>query len=133
ISSALIVVGLAIALIGGLKFGVDFTGGRSYIVEFSEAIPADEIKTGLDAEFDGSVEAKTYGSNNVLKVTTSYLINEDSDEANLEVEQKVKEGIATITGRKFIEDPRHLDDTTFAITGSSKVGATVANDIKTSS
>src|SRR5690606_12530560 len=47
--------------------------------------------------------------------------------------QKVKEGIATITGRKFIEDPRHLDDTTFAITGSSKVGATVANDIKTSS
>lgn len=133
ISSAMIVIGLAIALISGLKFGVDFTGGRSYIVEFSQAIPADEIKTGLDAEFDGSVESKTYGSNNVLKVTTSYLINEDSDEANLEVEQKVREGISTITGLTFIEDPRQLDDTTFAITGSSKVGATVANDIKTSS
>ncbi|MEX2594000.1 MAG: protein translocase subunit SecDF [Anditalea sp.] len=133
ISSAIIVIGLVIALISGLKFGVDFTGGRSYIVEFNEAIPASEIKTGLDAEFEGSVEAKTYGSNNVLKITTSYLINEDSDEANREVRQKVQEGIASITGLTFMEDVTQLDDSSFAITGSSKVGATVADDIKNSS
>lgn len=132
-SSTFIIIGLAVAVIGGLKFGVDFTGGRSYIVEFNEAIPASEIKTGLDAEFDGSVEAKTYGSNNVLKVTTSYLINEDSDEANREVEQKMREGIAAVTGLSYIEDATRLDDSSFAITGSSKVGATVANDIKMSS
>jgi SecD/SecF fusion protein len=132
-STGFIIIGLAIAVIGGLKFGVDFTGGRSYIVEFNQAIPASEIKTGLDAEFDGSVEAKTYGSNNVLKVTTSYLINEDSDEANKEVEQRVREGIATITGLTYVDDATRLDDSSFAITGSSKVGATVANDIKTSS
>src|SRR5690606_26262562 len=101
ISSSFIVLGLIVALTSGLKFGVDFTGGRSYIVEFSQPIPASEIKTGLDAEFDGSVEAKTYGANNVLKVTTSYLINEDSDEANSEVENKVKEGIATVTGLTY--------------------------------
>src|SRR5690554_3316512 len=133
ISSAFIVVGLIVALTSGLKFGVDFTGGRSYIVEFNEAIPASEIKTGLDAEFDGSVEAKTYGANNVLKVTTSYLIDNDSDEANREVAQKVREGIATVTGLTFIEDASKLDDSSFAITGSSKVGASVADDIKISS
>ena len=133
ISSAFIVLGLIVALTSGLKFGVDFTGGRSYIVEFSQPIPASEIKTGLDAEFDGSVEAKTYGANNVLKVTTSYLINEDSDEANREVEQKVREGIATVTGLTYTEDASKIDDSTFAITGSSKVGATVADDIKISS
>ncbi len=133
ISSAFIVIGLIVALTSGLKFGVDFTGGRSYIVEFSEPIPASDIKTGLDAEFGGSVEAKTYGANNVLKVTTSYLINEDSDEANREVEQKVREGITTITGLTYIEDASKLDDSSFAITGSSKVGATVADDIKISS
>lgn len=132
-STGFIIVGLAVALIGGLKFGVDFTGGRSYIVEFNQAIPASDIKTGLDSEFDGSVEAKTYGSNNVLKVTTSYLINEDSDEANSEVEQRVRDGIASITGLTYVEDATRLDDSSFAITGSSKVGATVANDIKTSS
>lgn len=133
ISTAFIIIGLAVALIGGLKFGVDFTGGRSYIVEFNQPIPASEIKTGLDAEFGGSVEAKTYGSNNVLKITTSYLINEDSDEANKEVEQKVREGLETITGLTYVEDVSRLDDSSFAITGSSKVGATVADDIKTSS
>lgn len=133
ISTAFIVIGLVVAVTNGLKFGVDFTGGRSYIVEFSQPIPASEIKTGLDAEFDGSVEAKTYGANNILKVTTSYLINEDSDEANREVENKVKEGIATVTGLAYIEDASKIDDSTFAITGSSKVGATVADDIKISS
>jgi SecD/SecF fusion protein len=44
------------------------------------------------------VEAKTFGGNNIIKITTSYLINEDSDEANREVERSVREGVADITG-----------------------------------
>ena len=133
ISSAIIVIGLGIAAVNGLKFGVDFTGGRSYIVEFNDAIPASELKSGLDSEFDGSVEVKTYGSNNVLKVTTSYLVTEDDAASNEEVETKVREGIASVTGLNFTEDAATLTDGQFAITGSSKVGATVADDIKASS
>ncbi|WP_114747641.1 protein translocase subunit SecDF [Pleomorphovibrio marinus] len=133
ISTSIIVLGLGIAAINGLKFGVDFTGGRYYIVEFNEAIPASELKVGLDAEFDGAVEVKTYGANNVLKVTTSYLINEDSDEANREVENRVREGISNVTGLEFIQNASLLGDGNFAITGSNKVGATVADDIKRSS
>ena len=133
ISSAIIIVGLGIAAINGLKFGVDFTGGRSYIVEFSQPFAASDLKVGLDGEFDGSVEVKTYGANNIMKVTTSYLINEDDDASNSEVEQKVKEGIATITGLTFNSDASNLKEGEFAITGSSKVGATVADDIKKSS
>ncbi|MBB6326841.1 SecD/SecF fusion protein [Algoriphagus iocasae] len=133
ISSGIIVVGLAIGAINGLKFGVDFTGGRSYIVAFAEPVAASELKTGLDGEFDGSVEVKTYGATNVLKVTTSYLINEDDDASNAEVEAKVKEGIATVTGFQFTENAEELASNEFAITGSSKVGATVADDIKASS
>ncbi|MCS5491138.1 protein translocase subunit SecDF [Algoriphagus limi] len=133
ISSGIIIIGLGIAAVNGLKFGVDFTGGRSYIVAFEEPVVPSELKVGLDGEFEGSVEVKTYGSNNVLKVTTSYLINEDDDASNLEVEQKVKEGIATVTGFTFTEDAENLQAGEFAITGSSKVGATVADDIKTSS
>ncbi|WP_035804500.1 protein translocase subunit SecDF [Lunatimonas lonarensis] len=133
ISTGVIVLGLLIAVVNGLKFGVDFTGGRYYIVEFSEAVPASELKVGLDNEFDGAVEVKTYGANNVLKVTTSYLINEDSDEANREVEVRVREGIAAVTGFTFISDATKLSSGDFAITGSNKVGATVADDIKASS
>ncbi len=133
ISTGIIVLGMGIAAINGLKFGVDFTGGRSYVVAFSEPVPASDLKVGLDQEFGGSVEVKTYGANNTLKVTTSYLVNEDDAESNLEVESKVKEGIAAVTGLTFSENAENLGDNQFAITGSSKVGATVADDIKASS
>lgn len=133
ISTGIIVIGLAIAGLNGLKFGVDFTGGRSYIVAFAEPVAASDLKTGLDGEFGGSVEVKTYGSTNVLKVTTSYLVNEDDDASNKEVESKVKEGIANVMGFEFSENAEELTANQFAITGSSKVGATVADDIKASS
>jgi SecD/SecF fusion protein len=133
ISTGIIILGLGIAAVNGLKFGVDFTGGRSYIVAFSEPLAASELKTGLDNEFEGSVEVKTYGASNVLKVTTSYLVNEDDAASNLEVENKVKAGITTVTGLTFTADVAKLANGKFAITGSSKVGATVADDIKASS
>lgn len=133
ISSGIIILGLGIAAVNGLKFGVDFTGGRSYIVAFEEPVVPSELKVGLDGEFDGSVEVKTYGANNVLKVTTSYLINEDDDASNKQVEEKVKSGIASVTGLTFTDDAENLTSGQFAITGSSKVGATVADDIKASS
>ncbi len=133
ISSSIIVIGLVVAVTNGLKFGVDFTGGRSYVVEFNEPVVPSDLKVGLDEQFEGSVEVKTYGANNVLKVTTSYLINEDDDASNKEVETKVKEGIATVTGFTYMESAEQLGDNQFSITGSSKVGATVADDIKASS
>jgi len=132
-SSSIILIGLGLAVVNGLKLGVDFTGGRSYVVAFNQPMVPSDLKVGLDGEFDGSVEVKTYGSNNVLKVTTSYLINEDDDASNKEVESKVKEGIAAVTGFTFVENTTQLKDKQFSITGSSKVGATVANDIKSSS
>lgn len=133
ISTSIIIIGMILALTSGLKFGVDFTGGRYYIVEFSEPVPASELKVGLDGEFGGSVEVKTYGANNVLKVTTSYLVNEDNDAANREVETKIREGIAAVTGFNFLDDATQLSGNDFSITGSNKVGATVADDIKNSS
>ncbi|SIS51401.1 protein translocase subunit SecDF [Belliella pelovolcani] len=132
-STGIIVIGLGVAAVNGLKFGVDFTGGRSYIVQFTQPIATSDLKVGLDGEFDGSVEVKTFGANNILKVTTSYLITEDDDASNAEVEQKVKEGIASVTGLEFTRDAENMKEGQFAITGTSKVGATVADDIKTSS
>jgi len=132
-STSIIVFGLGLAVVNGLKLGVDFTGGRSYVVAFNQPMVPSDLKVGLDGEFDGSVEVKTYGSNNILKVTTSYLINEDDDASNKEVESKVKEGIAAVTGFTFVENAAQVGDKQFSITGSSKVGATVANDIKASS
>ncbi len=125
---------IAFAITGGLSMGVDFTGGRSYIVSFASPQAPSEIKVKLSDSFDGqSTEAKWYGGDNVLKITTSYLINDESDEADLKVREALIGGIGNITGLQYAEDDSKVDDTHFTISSSSKVGATIADDIKASS
>jgi SecD/SecF fusion protein len=135
ISSSIIVFGIVLVILeGGLNYGVDFTGGRSYIVAFNNPVVASDLKVALADDFeDAGTEVKTYGSNNVLKVTTSYMINDESLEADESVEKALISGVSEATGKSFVEDATKVDDQTFSIAGSSKVGATIADDIKTAS
>jgi SecD/SecF fusion protein len=135
ISSLIIVFGIVLIIFeGGLNYGVDFTGGRSYIVAFNNPVVASDLKVALADDFeDAGTEVKTYGSNNVLKVTTSYMINDESVEADEAVEKALITGISAATDKAFVEDATKVDDQSFSITGSSKVGATIADDIKTAS
>lgn len=135
ISSSIIVFGIILVILeGGLNYGVDFTGGRSYIVTFNNPVVASDLKVALADDFeDAGTEVKTYGSNNIVKVTTSYLINDESTEADEQVEQALIKGISDATGLSFIGDAAKVDDQNFSIGGSSKVGATIADDIKTAS
>ena len=135
ISSSVIVFGLIlVTLEGGLNYGVDFTGGRSYIVEFNNSVVASDLKVALSDDFDDSgTEVKWYGSDNVVKVTTSYLVNDESTEADETVENALIAGITESTGKSYVEDANKVDDQHFGIVGSSKVGATIADDIKTAS
>jgi len=135
ISSSVIVFGLVLVILeGGLNFGVDFTGGRSYIVEFNNPVVASDLKVALTDDFeDAGTEVKWYGSDNVVKVTTGYLVNDESTEADQTVEQALITGISEATGQNYVVDPTKVDDQNFSIVGSSKVGATIADDIKTAS
>jgi len=134
-SSSFIVIGMIILIMeGGLNLGVDFTGGRSYIVAFPEPVVASELKTSLADDFEeAGVEVKTYGANNVLKVTTSYLVGDESSEADQQVRQALVSGINGHTGFSLVDDEALMGSSNFMIQGSSKVGATIADDIKNSS
>ena len=135
VSSTIIVFGLILVVIeGGLNYGVDFTGGRSYIVAFNNPVIASDLKVSLAKHFDNAgTEVKTYGSNNVVKVTTSYLVYDESSEADDKVEQALIQGIEESTGLEYVMDDSKVDDQHFTISGSSKVGATIADDIKSAS
>lgn len=125
---------LTIVLQGGLNLGVDFTGGRSYVVQFAEPVPASDMKANLAEAFEGSsIEAKTYGANNILKITTSYLINDDSDDADDNVEKALIGGITEKYGLSYVKEGEVFGDGNFSIISSAKVGATIADDIKNSS
>ena len=122
-SGVLIAFGItAIIIKGGLTLGVDFKGGRSYIVQFSQPVVPSEIKVKLVSYFQNAgTEVKAYGENTKVKITTSYLADDESEEADNKVVTALNSGLANYKDKK----PE--------IQGSSKVGATVADDIKSTS
>ena len=134
ISSVVIAIGLIILSIQGLNLGVDFKGGRSYLVAFNQPVSATDLKIDLAKSFENQgLEVKNYGSNNVMKVTTSYLIDEESEEGDQQVRQALVGGIEGIFPElKYTPNDGQVDGTHFTISGSSKVGASIADDIQNS-
>ncbi len=134
-SGIFITIGLVIMFTtGGLNFGVDFLGGRSYVVTFNDAVIASDLKAALADDFGNtSPDVKTFGGDNVLKVTTSYLIDEDHEDASSQVEGALIQGIEDFTGLQYIQDDAKVDSEHFTISSSEEVGATIADDIKNAS
>jgi SecD/SecF fusion protein len=118
LSGAIIALGLILTFTSGLTLGVDFQGGRSYVVRFDKAVTSTEVRDAVQSQFKNeSLEVKTYESDNQLKITTSYLNDDESAEADEKVRGGLMAGLA-----KFE-----------SLESSSKVGATIADDIKNSS
>lgn len=133
-SSIIIVAGLSIAFTQGLNMGVDFKGGRSYIVDFNKSMVASEVKLGLNDTFEGAgTEVKTYNTDNTLKITTSYLIDDESLDADNKVKDALVAGLEGMTGLTYVADDSKVDETHFTISGRAKVDPTIADDIKSSS
>jgi SecD/SecF fusion protein len=126
--------GLVLIAVQGLNLGVDFKGGRSYTVTFNKSVDATELKSDLTASFEGAgTEVKNFGANNVVKVTTSYIINDEAETADEKVKNTLISGLESSTGLNFIQDDSKVDDQHFTISSSTKVEATVADDIKRAS
>ncbi len=119
ISGILIAIGLGSLFTKGLNFGVDFTGGRTYLVKFEQAVESSEIAAELADEFGDAPEVKTFGSSDQVKITTNYLIDSEDENADDLVEEKLNEGLSQL-GLKY------------EVLSSQKVGPTIADDIKTS-
>lgn len=132
-SATFIIIGIVAMLIKGLTLGVDFKGGRSYIVTFSDPVVPSELKQSLVSYFDNEgTEVKTYGANNILKITTAYLIEDESDEADLKVKEALIAGVES-RGLTLTNGNAEELEGAFALSSSSKVSATIADDIKNSS
>jgi len=119
----------------GLNYGVDFKGGRTFQVRFEKPVSAEIVREELLKAFDGSAEAKVFGKDNQLKITTKYKVDEAGTEADQAVNQILYDNLkkhfdANMTYDKFVNS---YDGKKFGILQASKVGPTVADDIKTNS
>lgn len=131
VSGAIVLIGFILIAVQGLNMGVDFKGGRSYVVSFNQPVVATDMKVAIAENFENTgVEVKNFGSDKVMKVTTSYLVDDESDAADEKVKAALIAGVEKFKGVKYTPNEAQLDDSHFIISSSSKVGATIADDIK---
>ncbi|HCS87137.1 MAG TPA: protein translocase subunit SecDF [Bacteroidales bacterium] len=146
ISGALIIISI-LGLIPGalqseLNFGIDFSGGRNYIVRFAEPVNTQDVKASLDDVFKASLEDNetyslnviTIGSENQVRISTNFGIHNDSEDFEDQIEAMIYEGCKPfladdVTPERFLST--QVDDT-IGIMQSQKVGPSIADDIKTS-
>jgi SecD/SecF fusion protein len=131
VSGILILISLVSIFTKGFTYGVDFTGGRTYVVRFDKPVTAEEIRQAAIAEFDGAVEVKQFGGESQMKITTQYKNNEESSEVDAEVESKLYNALAPFFAEKLtIDEFKSTLGNANGIISSDKVGPTIANDIK---
>ena len=132
-SGSIMIIGFIIIAFQGLNMGVDFKGGRSFVVAFSKPVVATDMKVALSESFkNSSTEVKNYGSDDVMLVTTSYLIDDESEGSDEKVKAALVDAVEKFSGIKHSENDAQLDDQHFTISKSHKVDATIADDIKAS-
>lgn len=115
----------------GLNPGIDFVGGRSFQVKFDRPVDANEVKEKLEVAF-GSAEAKTFGTSDQLRITTKYKVEEESTEVDNEINQMLYDNLKeylpeTLTFEEFMSSH---EDKNLGVLQSTKVGPTIADDLK---
>ena len=132
ISGALILISLVSIFTKGFTYGVDFTGGRTYVVRFDQPVTAEQVRGAAEVEFDGAVEVKQFGGESQMKITTQYKNDQESTDVDAEVESKLFNALKPF----FADQSMTLDqfkstiDNPNGIISSDKVGPTIANDMK---
>ncbi|MBQ8809126.1 MAG: protein translocase subunit SecDF [Bacteroidales bacterium] len=130
VSGALILISLVSIFTKGFTYGVDFTGGRTYVVRFDQSVTAEDVRAAAIAEFDGAVEVKQFGGESQMKITTQYLVEDESTDADAEVENKLYNALKGFFAEDLtFEQFTSTLDNPNGIISSDKVGPTIANDI----
>ncbi|MCB2197605.1 MAG: protein translocase subunit SecDF [Bacteroidetes bacterium] len=147
ISAIVILVSLGSLFTRGLNKGVDFTGGRTYVVRFQETVNTLDVAKSLEGVYGEAPEVKIFGDDNQVKITTQYRVDEDDVEVDNDVETKLFDGLKPYFGLDNLSKENFLKgfvveqdnqikeagtsdlEHVYGVKSSHKVGATIADDI----
>jgi SecD/SecF fusion protein len=137
VSAFLIIASItSLFFVKGLNFGIDFTGGRTYVIRFDQDVNTDQIRETLTTEFEQvAPEVKTFGPNSQIKVTTKYRIDDDDPKVDSLIQVKLYDGLkdnyrTDIAYADFSSDTEG-ENKLLGILSSQKIGPTIAYDIRT--
>ena len=135
ISGIILLVGVVSLCVRGLNQGIDFSGGRNYVVKFDKAVSTEEVKSALAASFDGDApsvitikSSEVDNSDSRVRISTNFKIEDQGQDVDGEIETRLYNGLKSYlkpgtTQEQFADE---------YILSSQKVGPTVADDIKAS-
>ncbi|MBI9038380.1 MAG: protein translocase subunit SecDF [Bacteroidales bacterium] len=135
-STIIIIIGITSLAFRGLNMGVDFSGGRTYVIRFDQDVNTTDIRNILKNEFENATpEVKTFGPSKQVKITTKYLIESNEPEVDSIIQTKLFSGLKDFYDDKNIKYQDFISDTDneeklIGILSSQKVGPTVADDIR---
>ncbi|MBN2174524.1 MAG: protein translocase subunit SecDF [Bacteroidales bacterium] len=140
-SSIVITIGLISLFVRGLNYGVDFSGGRTYLVRFDQGVKVQDVRNSLSKAFidengqEVVPEVKTFGPDKQVKITTKFMINENEPEVDSIIQSKLFQGLKpyyknqNITFRDFSTENEE-ENKLIGILSSQTVGPTIADDIR---
>ena len=141
VSGALILISVLSIGIKGFSYGVDFTGGRTYVVRFDQPADVEAVRVAVNNAFDAAAandetvdnaaaEVKQFGGESQIKITTTYKVNNEAAEVDTEVEGILYESLKGFYANELsLEDFTSTQENPNGIISSDKVGPTIANDI----
>ncbi len=130
ISAVVVIAGISSLALRGLNQGVDFTGGRTFVIKFEQPVNTEDIQNSLAEAFGEAPQVITFGSENQVRIVTKYKIDSEQGLADADVDEEVEQLLYTglqpfiddnVSFEKFMSDYRQ---------SSQKVGPTIADDIK---
>ena len=134
ISGTIILIGVWSLISNGLNYGVDFVGGRTYVVKFDKVVNPTDVATTLKASFGSAPEVKSYGEASQLKITTKYKIDEEGNQVDDQVQDLLYKGLGDYLPEGLTMEafkPGFAGDKKAGIMSAIKVEPTIADDIKT--
>jgi SecD/SecF fusion protein len=128
VSGILIILSIGGLVTKGLHLGVDFTGGRNYVIEFKEEVPTQTVRDLLEEQFGETPQVITFGDRNRVRVTTKILIEDESANVDSLIKSKIYTGLIDFIGPEISLD--YFIESDEYIKSSQKVGPAIADDIK---
>ena len=137
IASAVVILAGVISLaFHGLNYGVEFTGGRTFVVRFDQNVSAEQVREALDGSFvdadaaKASFEVKQYGSENQMRIVTQYKYDDTSEATTEEVETILYNALKGLYGYEISLDGfRSTQDDQNGIISAEKIGPAIAKDM----
>ena len=126
ISGIMITASIISFAVRGFDKGIDFKGGRTFVVRFDKDVKVDEIKNALAPIFNSTPDVKTYGNNNQVRITTGYKIEENTADVDNEVEELLYQGLKKAN---YIGDVSEDTFSKINLQSTQKVGPTISDKL----